>query len=257
MSSRGNGHRPGTTSQRSPQGERVTETNVKTHKKQSGPGDTKLRSERPNRAKPVLEAPSRPNIFDLRSPAPRSSRKNDRVPRPLAARTGALHACHYLPRLRRVVPSRSKGSSQPLPSPVKRWSRSEGRQTVHNFLFLRFLSSGLRHVRDLSQTPRSAPKESNEPDLAPCRARSSRVDPFFHRLPRLPTLWSLTRSHLSESCDSHGHFPDSFPRTSGLVLEGSDPRGGDRHGLEEAIDPFGLLGSMTLSFSRIKPSLGE
>ncbi|PKI48354.1 hypothetical protein CRG98_031252, partial [Punica granatum] len=135
--------------------------------------------------------------------------------------------------------SEVKGSLQLSPSPVKRWSRSEGQPTVHNSLFLWFLSIGLRHVRDHSRTPRSAPKESNEPGLAPCRARSSRADPFFHGLSRLPTLGSLTRSHLSESCDSHGRFPDSFPRASRLVLGGSDPSEGDRHGLEEAIEPLG------------------
>ncbi|OWM87137.1 hypothetical protein CDL15_Pgr024027 [Punica granatum] len=37
-SSRANGLRPGTRSQRSPRGRRVTETNVKTHKEQSGTG---------------------------------------------------------------------------------------------------------------------------------------------------------------------------------------------------------------------------
>ncbi|OWM75260.1 hypothetical protein CDL15_Pgr023781 [Punica granatum] len=31
-------------------------------KSNRGPGDAKLRSERPNRAKPTLEAPSRPNV---------------------------------------------------------------------------------------------------------------------------------------------------------------------------------------------------
>ncbi|OWM80142.1 hypothetical protein CDL15_Pgr013841 [Punica granatum] len=31
-------------------------------KNNQGPGDTKLRSERPNRAKPTLEAPSHPNV---------------------------------------------------------------------------------------------------------------------------------------------------------------------------------------------------
>ncbi|PKI49595.1 hypothetical protein CRG98_030018 [Punica granatum] len=31
-------------------------------KSNRGPGDTKLRSERPNRAKPTLEAPSLPNV---------------------------------------------------------------------------------------------------------------------------------------------------------------------------------------------------
>ncbi|PKI71952.1 hypothetical protein CRG98_007635 [Punica granatum] len=46
--------------------------------------------------------------------------------------TPDLYACHFAPRPWRVVPSRSKGSSQPSPSPVKRWSRSEGRPTVHN-----------------------------------------------------------------------------------------------------------------------------
>ncbi|PKI50113.1 hypothetical protein CRG98_029509 [Punica granatum] len=34
------------------------------------------------------------------------------------------------------MPSRSKGSSQPSPSLVKRWSRSEGRSTVHNHHFI-------------------------------------------------------------------------------------------------------------------------
>ncbi|PKI75901.1 hypothetical protein CRG98_003700 [Punica granatum] len=77
----------------------------------------------------------------------------------------------------------------------------------------------LRHVRDLSRTPRSAPKESNEPDLAPCRARSSRADPFFPGLPRLHTSGSLTRNFQTKSCDSHNHFPDSFPRTSRLGFD--------------------------------------
>ncbi|PKI46852.1 hypothetical protein CRG98_032748 [Punica granatum] len=137
-----------------------------------GRGDTKLRSERPNRAKPTLEAPSRPNP------------KVQSGPESSLPRTPNPPTCHFFPRLRRVVPSRSKGSSRPSPSSVKRWSRSEGRPTVHNLRFLRFLSSGLRHVRDLSRTPRSAPKESNELDLASCRARSSRADSFFLGLPR-------------------------------------------------------------------------
>ncbi|PKI77230.1 hypothetical protein CRG98_002351 [Punica granatum] len=40
------------------------------------------------------------------------------------------------------MPSRSKGSSQPSPSPVKRWSRSEGRSTVHNLRSSVFLLPG-------------------------------------------------------------------------------------------------------------------
>ncbi|PKI49421.1 hypothetical protein CRG98_030191 [Punica granatum] len=79
-------------------------------------------------------------------------------------------------------------------------------------------------------------------------------------------LGSSTRSPQPESCDSHGRFPDSFPLAT--RLEGLDPRGGDRHGRKEALEPlgraslrravslFGLLGSMTLSSSRIKSSLG-
>ncbi|OWM73931.1 hypothetical protein CDL15_Pgr010712 [Punica granatum] len=43
-------------------GKRVTEMNIKMHKEQSGNGDTQLHSERPNRAKPTLEAPNHPNI---------------------------------------------------------------------------------------------------------------------------------------------------------------------------------------------------
>ncbi|OWM70998.1 hypothetical protein CDL15_Pgr008080 [Punica granatum] len=43
-------------------GKRIAKTNVGMHKEQSGTGDTKLRSERPNRAKPTLEAPSRLNV---------------------------------------------------------------------------------------------------------------------------------------------------------------------------------------------------
>ncbi|PKI45185.1 hypothetical protein CRG98_034422 [Punica granatum] len=60
--SRANGLRPKATSQRPPRGERVTQTNVKMHKEQSGTGDAQFHSECPNRAKPTLEAPSRPNI---------------------------------------------------------------------------------------------------------------------------------------------------------------------------------------------------
>ncbi|PKI59377.1 hypothetical protein CRG98_020245 [Punica granatum] len=62
----------------------------------------------------------------------------------------------------------------------------------------------------------SRSNESNEPDLAPCRDRSKRADPFFHGLQRLPTYGSLTRSRPSESRDSHGHFPDSFPLATRL-----------------------------------------
>ncbi|PKI50335.1 hypothetical protein CRG98_029271 [Punica granatum] len=46
--------------------------------------------------------------------------------------------CHFLFRLRRVVPSRSKGSPRPSYPPVKRWSRSEGSPPVHNLLFVHF-----------------------------------------------------------------------------------------------------------------------
>ncbi|PKI59330.1 hypothetical protein CRG98_020285 [Punica granatum] len=60
---------------------------------------------------------------------------------PLAGCT-QTHACRFVPRLCRVVPSRSKGSSQPSPSPVKRWSRSEGRSTMHNHRFIVFLFTG-------------------------------------------------------------------------------------------------------------------
>ncbi|PKI78897.1 hypothetical protein CRG98_000758 [Punica granatum] len=44
-----------------PRGGRVTETNIKMHGEQSGTRDTQFHSECPNRAKPTLEAPSRPN----------------------------------------------------------------------------------------------------------------------------------------------------------------------------------------------------
>ncbi|PKI31586.1 hypothetical protein CRG98_048023 [Punica granatum] len=107
------------------------------------------------------------------------------------------------------MPSRSKGSSQPSLSPVKRWSRFEGRSTVYNHRFIRFSFTGFTQ---LLPSFISHFRESNEPDLAPCRARSSRADPFFHRLLRLLSFGSLTRNVLSESCDSHGCFPDSFPR---------------------------------------------
>ncbi|PKI61992.1 hypothetical protein CRG98_017624 [Punica granatum] len=84
-------------------------------------------------------------------------------------------------------------------------------------LYLTILGfSRLRHVRDLPRTPRPTSKESNKPDLTPCRARSSRADPFFHGLPRLPSPGSPTRDVHPESCDSHGRFPDSFPRASRL-----------------------------------------
>ncbi|PKI60802.1 hypothetical protein CRG98_018791 [Punica granatum] len=49
--------------------------------------------------------------------------------------------CHFLPRLWRVVPSRSKGPSQPSLSLVKRWSRSESHTTVHNLRFIGFTVS--------------------------------------------------------------------------------------------------------------------
>ncbi|OWM77830.1 hypothetical protein CDL15_Pgr009377 [Punica granatum] len=62
-SSRANGLRSGTTSRRSPyEAKRVTETNIEVHKEQSGTEGIQLHSERPNRAKPTLEAPGRPNI---------------------------------------------------------------------------------------------------------------------------------------------------------------------------------------------------
>ncbi|PKI41316.1 hypothetical protein CRG98_038302 [Punica granatum] len=48
--------------------------------------------------------------------------------------------CHFFPRLRRVVPSRSIGPSRPTLSPMKRWSWSESPTTVHN---LRSTSSSL------------------------------------------------------------------------------------------------------------------
>ncbi|PKI50476.1 hypothetical protein CRG98_029135 [Punica granatum] len=51
--------------------------------------------------------------------------------------------CHFSPRLRRVVPSRSKGPSRPTISPVKRWSRSESLSTVHNPRSTLSLLSGL------------------------------------------------------------------------------------------------------------------
>ncbi|PKI34764.1 hypothetical protein CRG98_044845 [Punica granatum] len=82
------------------------------------------------------------------------------------------------------------------------------------------------------------------------------------------TTFTLPREEAlqTESSDSPGRFPDSFPRAT--RQEGSDPRRGDRHRLEEAqeslgraswrsaVSLFGLLGSMTLSSSLIKPSLG-
>ncbi|PKI63033.1 hypothetical protein CRG98_016557 [Punica granatum] len=51
--------------------------------------------------------------------------------------------CHFIPRLRRVVPSRSKGPSRPSLFPVNRWSRSKSYTTVHNLRFTPFPLSGL------------------------------------------------------------------------------------------------------------------
>ncbi|PKI45014.1 hypothetical protein CRG98_034586 [Punica granatum] len=61
-SSWANGLRRGQRANDVPRRKRVTETKVKMHKEQSGIGGTQFYSERPNRAKPTLEAPSRPNV---------------------------------------------------------------------------------------------------------------------------------------------------------------------------------------------------
>ncbi|OWM74710.1 hypothetical protein CDL15_Pgr008288 [Punica granatum] len=45
-----------------PRSKRVTETNVKRHKEQSGTGGSQFHSKRPNKAKAALEAPSRLNV---------------------------------------------------------------------------------------------------------------------------------------------------------------------------------------------------
>ncbi|PKI26315.1 hypothetical protein CRG98_048996, partial [Punica granatum] len=47
------------------------------------------------------------------------------------------------------------------------------------------------------------------PCTVPCPELACQA--ILPRLPRLPTYGSFTRSHPSESSDSHGHVPDSSP----------------------------------------------
>ncbi|PKI54256.1 hypothetical protein CRG98_025350, partial [Punica granatum] len=172
-------------------------------------------------------------IFDWRSPTSRSSREHNRVPRPLAARTKPPTTCHFTPRLRRVVPSRSKGSSQPSPSSVKRWSRSEGRPTVHNLRFVRFSLTGflaflpnfLSRFRVCSGlgTFGSAYGHLDSPLRSPTSPTLHLAVPGACVPAHSPEtaaavlpLGSPTHSFQSESRDSHGRVPDSFPLATRL-----------------------------------------
>ncbi|PKI18256.1 hypothetical protein CRG98_049470, partial [Punica granatum] len=58
--------------------------------------------------------------------------------------------------------------------------------------------------------------ESNEPNLAPCRARSKLADLIFPELPRLSSTWVTHPQLQTESSDSHGRVPDSFPLATRL-----------------------------------------
>ncbi|PKI31813.1 hypothetical protein CRG98_047796, partial [Punica granatum] len=171
-------------------------------------------------------------IFDLRSPTPRSSREYIRVPKPLAARTGLLPTCHFLPRLRRVVPSRSKGSSQPSPSPVKRWSRSEGQSTVHNLrstrpsftgsidFFTEFVSlfpacSGFGTFGTVHEHLDLPLRSPTSPTLPRAVTGASVPTPFFPSCRDYHLSGPSSRDTQTESSDSLGHFLDSFPRARG------------------------------------------
>ncbi|PKI67354.1 hypothetical protein CRG98_012251 [Punica granatum] len=174
-------------------GKRVTETDIKIHKGQSGTGGAQLHSECPNRAKSTLEAPSHPNIRSHEHrvlPARRiGSRDRYRVHTgpphvPFHPTTLASHAItfkgflttHTLPR-EEVVTSQG---------PIHR-----AQPPFHSFLLYR---------------------ESNEPDLTSCRGRSKCADPFSPELPRLPP----SRKEVSDGSVSP-RGPSATPLATGTV----------------------------------------
>ncbi|PKI31968.1 hypothetical protein CRG98_047641 [Punica granatum] len=81
---------------------------------------------------------------------------------------------------------------------------------------------------------------------------------FFFGLPRLPPLGSLTCSHLSESCDSHGHVPDSSLRTPRLGPWSERKRPPRRGGATRAHGRYPLEGAVSFPSSskdaRLSPS---
>ncbi|PKI65186.1 hypothetical protein CRG98_014416 [Punica granatum] len=165
------------------------------------------------------------------------------------------HACHFLPRLLRVVPSHSKGSSQPSFSPVKRRSRSESRSSAHNIGFALFSLLGFggfyrlfshcfwacpgsctleacHEYIDLSlRSPRSltmldAVIGAVVPTTFPsgCRGRCSRVPTALDVQPSLPTPLPLLQL-----------FP-RIPRNACTMMGNDRSRGG--RGRYNAIEPW-------------------
>ncbi|PKI62720.1 hypothetical protein CRG98_016883 [Punica granatum] len=149
------------------------------------------------------------------------------------ARTRTPTTCRFLSRLCRVVPSRSKGSSQPSPSPVKKWSRSEGRSTVHNHRSsVSLLPGSTRFLPNFPSHFQACPglgtfgTTHGRLDL-PLRSPTS---PISHRAvtgASVPTCFPetaaaaplsghSTRNAQAKSSDSHGRFPDSSPRATRL-----------------------------------------
>ncbi|PKI50906.1 hypothetical protein CRG98_028704 [Punica granatum] len=78
---------------------RATKANIKTRKEQSGTEDAQLHSECPNRAKPALEAPSRPNICLLGVQRTRSHTVPwpEQACRPVFPRLPRLHLSRVIP----------------------------------------------------------------------------------------------------------------------------------------------------------------
>ncbi|PKI74823.1 hypothetical protein CRG98_004784 [Punica granatum] len=108
-----------------PRSKRVTEMNVTMHKEQSGTGGTQFHSERPNRAKLTLEAPSRQNVRShdaWRLCAPEFHLVGARMREAYATRLGSIHlpedaqrtsvrrSCHLLFTTRRSRAVESPGS---------------------------------------------------------------------------------------------------------------------------------------------------
>ncbi|PKI62015.1 hypothetical protein CRG98_017601 [Punica granatum] len=229
-SSRGNGPRPRTTSQRSPQGKRIAKTNL-SQSEPSSHGSNPSRGSNPR--------------LRLDSPKPRLI--------PLA--DGSKEASSFPPpQIQSQSPSKILSNSSPLPSirpPLAKAETGQNRRETTRYSGLGTLGASHDHLDPPLRSPTS-------PTSHRAVVKASVPSRFPETVAAAPSPGSPTRDAQPESCDSHGHFPDSFRRAprlgeaSGVRLCQGDPRPSPCYGGRE--DPWSTRSSRALFFLKSRDS---
>ncbi|PKI52277.1 hypothetical protein CRG98_027319 [Punica granatum] len=124
-----------------------------------------------------------------------------------------INSNHFFnPTLSSQSPSKILSNSSPLPlirPPHAKAKTGQNRRKTIGYSGLGTFGSAHGHLGPPLRSPTS-------PISHRAVSGASVLTPFFPSCRGCLPLGLLTRSHQTESCDSHGHFADSFPRTSGL-----------------------------------------